>query len=860
MSRPLDLPIDPFLPQVEAALRARKDVVLVAEPGAGKTTRVPPAIVGSGLLGDGKLVMLQPRRVAARAAASRIADEQGWRVGEEVGYQVRFEKVLTARTPLRIVTEGVLVRQLVSDPSLGEGGDGVGCVVVDEFHERSLDADLALAMLKEAKGLREDLRIVVMSATLDADAVASFLGDNVEVLHVPGRLFPVDIEYAGDDPRPVEERVARVLRGHFDDEAAASASGDVLVFLPGVREIENTMREIRRDAERAGYDVLPLHGQLEKEEQDEAVRFIEGGRPRVICATNVAETSLTLPGVRLVVDSGLVRQAGYDAKRGVSTLTTERISRASAEQRAGRAGRVAAGRCIRLWSRMTHNALPAYDVPEVRRTDLCDAALAVRAWGGDPATFDWFERPDAHLLAAADKLLSLLGAVEDNRITPTGRALQAMPLHPRPARLMTAAPASLQREAATLAAAIGEGVDVPGRRTASVGELLVAVEARKIDTTRIRRARDALLRMSDPSPKHSLRHEGQIDSIAKLLLIAYPDRVCRRRSTDVATLATGGGVRLPEPSAVRGDWFLALDLRRGNFAKAQQADVSLVAEIEVEWLGELLPQHVTREQAAEWDEAKQAVVAVRRTRYLDLVLDEQRGGKVDPDAAREVLATHFELWPALERSRDHRSLIARIDLLRQRLPKHLRPDTPLRDFWNDVYDAAMTAALSEGNPSAACLVKRAGEAVIAATYTTGWDRALSQYAPETIQVPSGSNIRLDYNADGRDLARLFSEYEDPDEPAEELDGERPVLAVRLQELFGLAQTPRVCGGAVPVMLHLLGPNMRPVQVTDDLASFWKNTYPQVRKDLRARYAKHSWPENPLEAPPMRGAKRRRPDG
>ena len=843
MSRLLDLPIDPFLPQVEAALRTGRDVVLVAEPGAGKTTRVPPAIVKSGLLGDGKLVMLQPRRVAARAAASRIADEQGWLVGREVGYQVRFEKVLTNDTPLRIFTEGVLVRQLVGDPSL----DGINCVVLDEFHERSLDADLALAMLKEARALRDDLRIVVMSATLDADAVATFLGSDVEVLHVPGRLFPVDVSYAGDDPRPVEERVARVLRNELETESEAIASGsgmvgDVLVFLPGVREIENTMREIRRDAQRAGYDVLPLHGQLEKEEQDEAVHFVEGGgrRPRVICATNVAETSLTLPGVRLVIDTGMVRQAGYDAKRGVSTLTTERISRASAEQRGGRAGRVAAGRCIRLWSRMTHNALPAFDVPEVRRTDLCEAALAVRAWGGDPPSFDWFEKPDAHLLAAADKLLVLLGATDAGRLTPIGRALQALPLHPRPARLMIAAPPSLQREAAPLAAAIGEGADVPGKRTATVRDLLVAIKAGKIDTTRIRRARDALLRVSDRNPKLSLRRDSGIDSIEKLLLIAYPDRVCRRRSPEVATLATGGGVRLPDASAVRGDWFLALDLRRGNFAKAQQADVSLVAEIEEEWLGELLPQHVTRETAAEWNEPKQAVVGVRRTRYLDLVIDEQSGEPVEPASAETVLRAHLDeavIWSDEQLG----ALYRRAQFI---LGSPLASDLPLPTVSDLIWRAC------EGAASVRDVLLNARTIAQSSLYADP-QRRLERWAPEVIEVPTGSHIRLDWS----------DAVVAPEDGGGEGEVRAPVLAVRLQELFGLAETPRVgAPPGVPVMLHLLAPNMRPQQVTDDLASFWKNTYPQVRKDLRARYPKHSWPEDPLAAEPIRGAKRRRPGG
>ena len=855
----LDLPIDPYLPPVVAALRGGRDVVLVAEPGAGKTTRVPPAVVRAGLADAGRhLVMLQPRRVAARAAASRIAEENGWQVGREVGYQVRFERVLTDATPLRVVTEGVLARRVVDDPSL----EGVGVVVLDEFHERSLDADLCLAMLREARALRDDLRLIVMSATLDADAVAGFLGENVEVFHVPGRLFPVEIEYAGDDPRPIEERVAGAWRRTLDErgtgfqpvsdptpndrlEACPTSVGDVLVFLPGVREIEATMAAVARDAAGAGYDVLPLHGSLTKEEQDLAVR--PGTRPRVICATNVAETSLTLPGVTTVIDSGLVRRAGYDAGRGVETLTTERISKASAEQRAGRAGRVRAGWCVRLWSRMTQNRLAAFDVPEVRRSDLTAACLAVRAWGGDPVTFGWFERPGDVLLAAADGLLELLGAVEGGRLTAIGRALQRLPLNARHARLVTAAPPGLRGEAVTAAALLGEGAEVPGRRCATVRDLIAAFDAGRLDPIvdrAVRRAREALrhagpesakVRISgsdDRDPDLRRLRSGVPETLEELLLLSHPDRVCRRRSPDAATMADGGGVRLPEASAVRGDWFVALAARRGGFARAQQADASLVAEIDVDWLDEHLPAHVAVETVAEWTGDR--VVAVRRKRYRDLVISEQRGGKVDPAEAaavleRELTADALDAGDALRR---------RVAMLRRHLPAHLKPAGDVDEA--DILADAVAAAVAAGQPSRAGVAEHAADAYRNRLYAAGWHRAVAEHAPTHLAVPTGSNIALDWTAADVDAAR------------------GPALAVRLQELFGLPATPRVCGGVVPVTLHLLAPNMRPQQVTDDLASFWSNTYPQVRRDLRARYPKHSWPEDPLAAPPVRGTGRRRP--
>ncbi len=804
------LPIDEHLPAVTEALADGRDVVLVAEPGAGKTTRLPPAVLRAGLLDTGNLVMLQPRRVAARLAADRIARENDWQLGREVGYQVRFERVLQDDTPLRVVTEGVLARRIVDDPAL----EGVSCVVLDEFHERSLDADLCLAMLAEARALRDDLRIVVMSATLDAGQLARFLGDGAATFSVLGRAYPVDVTYAGDDPtRPIEVRVARVLRDRLE-----SATGDVLVFLPGVREIEATLDEIGPMCGRAGYDVLPLHGSLTKGEQDEAVRG-DADRPRVICATNIAETSITLPRVKVVIDSGLVRRAGHDAQRGVDTLDTVRISRASAEQRAGRAGRVAAGACIRLWSAMTHKTLRAYDEPEVRRSDVSRASLSVLAWGGDPQTFAWFERPDDARLAAATKLLAWLKLADNGRILPLGREVQRLPLPARAATLIALAPDHLRRDAITLAALLGEGADVPGRRTATVHDLLVAYEGRKLDATVDRGARRVIESLSRLRPRTPA---ADVESIESLLLLAFADRVCRRRSADSATMVDGGGIRLADPSAVRGDWFLALDARRGGFAKAQQADVRLVAEVEEDWLD------ATSEVTAEWTGDR--VVGIRRKRYGDLVMDEQRGAPVPRDVAaaamKEALLPQAEAVLAKATGDD---LAGRVAFLRANLPGHLMPDGDAPGPMALVADACEAST----KPTLAGVAEAIRASIDGWLWSSGWRRLLDEHAPTHVEVPTGSRIRLDWS-----------------EPV-------PSLSVRLQELFGLKATPRLAGGRVAVMLHLLAPNMRPQQTTDDLASFWANTYPQVRKDLRARYPKHSWPDDPLAAPPVRGTGRRR---
>lgn len=910
-ARPILLPIDPFVPRVIDALRSGRDVVLVAEPGAGKTTRIAPGILRAQLPAppNQHIIMLQPRRVAARAAAARIAFEQGWTLGDEVGYQVRFERVLSRNTPLRVLTEGILVRRLVADPELA----GVGCVLLDEFHERSIHSDLSLAMLREAKAVRPDLRLIVMSATLDADAVAEFLRSaaQVEVFHVPGRLFPVEIEYAGDSPAPIEDRVADVLGAIWSSELAASrrdagrapsgsdsgtqasasqehpqrasrnqaAKGlppashrdaancddshpqDILVFLPGVREIERTISAIERLCARRGYEALPLHGSLTKDEQDRAVNFDPAARPRVICATNIAETSLTLPGVRVVIDSGLVRQAGYDASRGLETLSTARISKASAQQRSGRAGRVAAGRCIRLWSQMTQHRLADFDVPEIRRVDLSEALLAVRAWGGEPASFGWYEAPEQRLLDAGQKLLEMIGAVEAGRLTPLGRALQRLPLHPREARLLTAAPPHLASEAATVAALLGEGAEVPGRRTANVRELLEAFQRRRLEPAQVRaveRARDALLAAVERADTHA----ANVASLEELLLLAYPDRVCRRREGDpaLARLVDGGGVRLADPSAVRGDLFLALDVRQGSTAQKQQADVRLVAMIEESWLQRDLPQHLVREETAEFDERAQRVVAVRRRRYRDLVLSEERGGATtDWNAAEAILRERFAGDAAaafIDEDEVLGPLYRRVDFAEALAAQHSMHFNKLPSRQELIWSACAGAASAQD-------VREVARSTVANQLRGTNGDWLERMAPDSVIVPAGSRIRLDWSnarpptpavrCSGAPIGPGLGPSDRPSQPAAP-----PVLAVRLQELFGLPQTPRVGNGTVPVVLHLLGPNMRPVQITDDLASFWKNTYPQVRKDLRARYPKHAWPEDPLSAPPIRGARRRSP--
>ena len=844
------LPIDAVLPEVIAAMAAHRAVVLVAEPGAGKTTRVPPALLHAGLLGDTHpgVILLQPRRVAARAAAARIAVENGWAVGREVGYQVRFERRVGPETRLTVATEGILTRQLLADPFL----EGVGAVILDEFHERSLHTDLALALLREVREtVRDDLMLVVMSATLDAAPVSRFLGD-CPVVRAPGRSFPVALGYAPPATGPVWDRAAEAVAGVI----AAGSPGDVLVFLPGAEEIRRTARELASPADRGGWLVLPLHGRLPAEEQERALR--PASSRKVILATNVAETSLTIEGVGTVIDSGLARFAAHDPARGIDRLELGRISRASAAQRAGRAGRTGPGRCVRLWSAREERGMPEFDAPEIRRVDLCATVLALRSWGHpDPSRFPWFEPPPPAHLAGAERLLAMLGAIEaeGGPITPIGRRLLAVPAHPRLGRLLVAAAdLGVPRLGATLAAILAEK-DFLGSGGTAAGrgrsDLLVRLDAlaeaerrnfspdlraRGIDpgaSRQVARAREDLLRSTR---HHSRRPDIDVDeeTVLQLALLAYPDRVARRRGdgSGSAVMVGGRGVRLDRGSVVQdAPLFLALDPRDDRRAGATEARVGIASEVRPEWLEAAFPGSVRRARSVRFDEDRGRVVGLDTWSYRDLVLREEDHAAVDPDRAGEALAE--ALAPGAREFLQHDEAVAsfldRIECLRVWFPEHEGPDLAddaCVEMLAEACRGKRTLAEARAVPLLPWLKARIGHAET---------RRVDELAPEAIVVPTGNRIRLAY------------------EP-----GRPPVLAVRLQELFGCPDTPRVAGGRVPVLLHLLGPNFRPVQVTDDLRSFWSGTYFQVRKDLRARYPKHSWPDDPLTARPEARGGRRQP--
>jgi ATP-dependent helicase HrpB len=847
------LPIDESLPAIASALKSARSLVIVAEPGAGKTTRVPPALLRGGLLGKEhpNLVMLQPRRVAARAAAQRIADENHWTLGDEVGYHVRFDKRLRAHTPLRVLTEGILTRQMLDDPFL----DRVGGVILDEFHERSIHVDLAVAMLREMQQtVRPDLLIVIMSATLAAEAASEYLG-NCPIIRVPGRAFPVEVEYEPHATAPVVGRVVAAVQRELTE-----SQGDILVFLPGAEEIRRAMHQLESAAERSGAILLPLHGSLPTEEQTLPLRPAK--QRKIILATNIAETSLTIDGVKIVIDSGLARVPAFDARRGLDRLELTRISKASATQRSGRAGRTGPGRCIRLWSAKEHAALDDFESPEISRVDLSALVLDLHAWGKPhPFQFGWFEAPPAAAVESAQRLLQMLGAVEGAELTALGKKLMRLPAHPRIGRLLlAAAEAGCPDEGATLAALLSErDIRRPGdqhfgdRRPATLGpsDVLLRIDDlaeaerdrfgahlrdRRIDpimARQVAKSRDEFRRLARRLCDRKPSAPSQ-ETLLRLLLLPYPDRVCRRREGDraAAAMVGGGGVRLAPESVVRqAEFFLALDARHDPRSASREAVVQLASEIDVRWLHEVFPHSIRKEREYVFDAERQRVVALGKMQYQDLVLALDSDAPVDATQAGKVLgeALRPRAIEIFHQDKPSASILARMALLRKHMPEH---PWPLFD------EAELGDILLER-----CDRKRSVEELMRSGLADGLrarlhypvDRLLNEYAPETLSVPTGNNISLDYSMN-----------------------QAPILAVRLQEIFGWTQTPRIAGGRVPVLLHLLGPNFRPVQITDDLQSFWSGTYFQVRKDLKVRYPRHSWPDDPLSATPQAKGKRRSP--
>ncbi len=832
------LPIYQILPSLKDTLAGHATAVVQAPPGAGKTTHVPLALLGEGWLKGRSIVILEPRRLAARAAASRMAHLLGESVGETVGYRIRFEAKVSAHTRIEVLTEGILTRRLQCDPGL----EGVGLVIFDEFHERHLHADLALALcLDSQRTLREDLKILVMSATLDGEAVAGILGGPAPI-GTHGRQFPVEVRYAaGDSDEELPQTVSpAILRALGRDQ------GDILVFLPGAWEIRRTQHLLESALKSRPVDVYPLYGDLPWEAQDRAVRPGDNARRKIVLATPIAETSLTIEGVGVVIDSGFVRVPEFDPGTGLTRLTTKRVSRASADQRAGRAGRLGPGVCYRLWSEATQRGLTARPVPEIRVADLAPLALELAVWGvRDAAMLSWLDPPPAGALAQARELLTQLGALDERGVvTPSGRAIAAFPVHPRLAHMIAAADArGLGRVACDLAAIVSERDVLQGgaRRSCDLAERLEALRAfrnkKRGVADGVRVDPDACRRVDQVSNqfRRLLRREagGEIgeDAIGGLLISAYPDRVAQQRAPgDIRyVLASGRAARLPASEHhLRPPYLVAASLDAGEI----EGTIHLAAAVDLDAIRLAMASRLQTTDVISWDARLQRVVARRDVRLGEVVIESAPLAAPDPDQLRRAMLKGIrELGVAVLPWRiEAREWQARVLSLRQWCPD---------EAWPDVCDAALQDTLDEWlGPYLDGMTRREQLdridllAVLSARLDWRQRQRLEEGAPTHLTVPSGSRVRLTYRP-----------------------GESPALAVKLQELFGLADTPRVAWGRVPVTLHLLSPARRPIQVTQDLRGFWDRTYAEVKKELKGRYPKHPWPDDPWNAVPTARTKR-----
>jgi ATP-dependent helicase HrpB len=841
------LPIDAALPALTAALLEKRAAVLEAPPGAGKSTVVPLALLREPWAARGRIVMLEPRRLAARAVAVRMAHTLGEAVGATVGYRMRQVTKVSRATRIEVVTEGVLTRMLQEDAAL----EGVAALIFDEFHERSLQADLGLALTLDARAnLNPGLRVLVMSATLDGAAVARLIGD-APLISAPGRSFPVTARYlasglpllpgVGARGETPERRLTQLIL-----RALAEESGDLLVFLPGAREIRRVQAGLSSAQLPAHVRVLPLFGDLAGGEQDAALAPAAPGVRKVVLSTNIAETSLTIPGVRVVVDSGLVRRARFDPATGMSRLETQRISRAAAEQRQGRAGRTEAGVCYRAWGEGAHASLAPFAAPEILEADLAPLALELAGWGvREAGTLRWLDPPPAAQLASARDLLGVLGALDqEGRISVHGRQMRALPVHPRLAHMLLCAVRLGEVPLASeLAALLAERDLLRGAGAARDADLRTRLELLRgaarhegVDRGTLERARRAARELARQVGGGAARGSpGEVARAGLLLAFAYPDRIAQRRSGAGGRyqLANGRGASFPEAqSLAQQEFIVAVDLDDAE----RDARILLAAPLSRADLMEHFAPDLKRAETVAWDSRAQAVSARRTVSLGALVLEDKPLPEVPRDAAlAAMLAGVRELGvAALPWDRDAQDLRARLAFVRTTLK-----DDAAR--WPQVCDEALAGSLGEwlapwlqGVTRREQLARVPLAQALRALLSYEQQRELDAWAPTHLTMPTGSRIRVDYR-----------------------DASAPAASVRLQEVFGLASTPCLGRAQVPVTLKLLSPAQRPLQVTRDLASFWRGAYAEVRKDMRGRYPRHHWPEDPLEAQATRGAPRRR---
>ena len=825
-------PITPLLSQIVASLAATPRLVLEAPPGAGKTTQVPLALLDAPWLAGQKILMLEPRRIAARAAAQFMAQQLGEEIGRTVGYRIRFESKVSAATRIEVVTEGILTRLIQDDPELS----GIGAILFDEFHERHLAGDLGAALALDIQAtLRPELRLLVMSATLDGERIAQWL--NAPRISSPGRSFPVQIDYPpARVQESIEHQLARVARQALED-----SDGDVLAFLPGRREIARAQTVLMQSLERDDVEVVALHGELSLAEQQLALSPAEPGIRRIVLATNVAESSVTLPGIRTVIDSGLAREPRFDPNSGFTRLETVTISQASADQRAGRAGRVAAGAAHRLWPQSKR--LEPARTAEIAQAELSGFALELAAWGS--ADLPWLDPPPSGPLAQARELLRSLGALDHaSLITKLGRRMLELGATPRLGAAALRAPVELRALIADLLALMEARSPLRGEQARSDD---FRARVTELHAWRDRRGSGAhggadtgALAAVEQASKGWRRRldvrnaaSGVPDShaVGDLLLHAFPDRIARRDDSQPLryTLANGRGARLHENTALLGEpWLVALDVR----FEARDSLILAAAPLDFRVLERDFPQQFVRERTLRWNDDRNAVEAFDEQRFGAIVLERRSVPVKAEDALPALLAAvRAKGINVLPWSEHARRLRARMQALREWMPEQALPD---------VSDATLLVTLDEwlppylhGKRRLDALSAEELSQALAGLFDYEQRRLLDAQAPDSLTVPSGQSRRLEYT---------------PDEP--------PVLAVKLQELFGLIDTPRVGGGRIPVTLHLLSPAGRPIQVTQDLKGFWERTYPEVKKELKGRYPRHPWPDDPWSATPTHRAKPR----
>ena len=812
-SSSLALPIEARLDEICQALACHSRALLVAEPGAGKTTRVPLALLEAPWCGQGKLLLLEPRRVAARLAAGFMAESLGEPAGETVGYRMRGESRVGANTRLEVVTQGVLTRMLQDDPML----EGVSGIIFDEFHERSLEADLGLALALDAQSVRDDLRLLVMSATLDVDALLGVLGKDTPVIDCPGRAYPVETRYfpvgvGHDTPR---QQCAAIL------EAMQAERGDALVILPGVAEIRRLARELT--ARRPELAVMELHGRLPLDAQRRALRPDPQGSRRVVLATAIAESSLTVEGVRIVVDAGLERVPVFQPRSGLTRLETRRVNRASADQRRGRAGRQGPGLCLRLWAE--EQPLVAHGEPEIQQADLAPLAFELARWGvTDIAALAWVTPPPAGALAAGRALLRRLGLLDDAlHLTRLGRRCVRWPTHPRLAVMLERADELQALPLACALVAALEGRDLDGEK-----DLEPALQARLADGKRFGQWHQEARRLARIG---GCRLDvASLAPLGELLALAYPERIGQRLAPGRFRLAGGGLATLPEAHPLaHAELLVAADLE----GQASGALIYRGVALGADRLAVLYPETVEWRAKIEWSDEQGRLVGEQVRGLGAVVLARKPLQQLPPEAVRQALLEALRRRGALPFDDACDQLRGRVALLRR----------TLGDDWPDWSTSALLDDLEgwlgphlDGITRLDAVDRLPLARILLDILDWSLRSCLDDLAPERLGVPSGSHIRLDYT------------------PC--LEGGEPVLAVKLQELFGCRTSPTVADGRVPVMLHLLSPARRPLQVTRDLASFWAKGYPEVRKEMRGRYPKHPWPEDPLEAKATARAKQR----